>query len=294
MAPRTQLGYLLVDAGIISIKTLDRALEMQKGSGKRIGALLQEMGIVSEEEVVESLAKQCNLRTVRNFAGQNFPRELLSLVPAKLALEKTIFPLKQHQGMLAIATLDPFDNATFDYLAGKTGMKIYLALATRGDIFAAINKHYLNGKWKRGARQKVLLIDSSQIVVKLLEPALAQEGYDVFVEFDGVDGLKSAYTHHPDIIICDLMMPRMDGYTFLQALQAHPDTTDIPVILMSSKASTEEEHRALKAGFNDFIWKPAMPIRVLARIRKVFNYLEGSRRPSASTNSTHRRPGASL
>ncbi len=118
MASRIQIGNLLVQAGIITVMTLERSLAMQKGSGKRLGDFLREMGIVTEEEVIEALARQCSLRTVRKFADQSFPKELLDLVPARMALEKIIFPLKQHQGMLAVATLDPFDRDTFEALAG--------------------------------------------------------------------------------------------------------------------------------------------------------------------------------
>ena len=77
-----------MDAGIISVKTLERALKIQKGSGKRLGALLRDMGIVTEEEVAEALASQFNLKTVRNFADHPFPKDLLDLVPAQMALDK--------------------------------------------------------------------------------------------------------------------------------------------------------------------------------------------------------------
>jgi CheY-like chemotaxis protein len=280
MASRKQIGNLLVEAGIITVKTLERALKIQKGSDKRLGALLTEIGVVTEEEIAEALAKQCDLRTVKNFAGQPFPMELLDLVPVQMALEKLVFPLKQHGGMLAIATLDPFDLVTFECLAEKTRMKIYPVLATRDDIFSAIKKHYLKGKWEKSSRQKVLILDPSPIITKMLEPALAREGYEVLVAHDGIDGLKLAYTHHPDIIICDSMMPRMDGYNFMLALRAHPETTDMPVILLSARASGEEERRALKAGFSDFIGKPAMPVRVLARVKILLSSLESKRQPA--------------
>ncbi len=278
MATKNQIGNLLVEAGIISVKTLERALEMQRGSGKRLGALLKEMGLVTEEEVIEALARQCDLRTARNFADLSYPKELLDLVPAKLAVEKLIFPLKHHDRMLSIATLDPFDRDTLDNLAKETGMEVHLALATRDDIFAAIRKHYLKGKLVKGSRQKILLLDPSPVVTSFLRGELEKEGYEVFVAYDGVDGLKLAFSHHPDIVVCDLAIPRMDGYHFMHALKAHPDMTDIPVILMSAKTSTEEEHRALKAGFVDFIGKPAMPIRVLAKIQKAFTVAERGRR----------------
>jgi CheY-like chemotaxis protein len=268
MASRIQIGNLLVEAGIISVKTLERALQLQKGSGKRLGTLLRDMGIVTEEEVLAALARQCNLRTVRNFAEQSFPKALLDLVPAHLALEKLIFPLKQFERMLAIATLDPFDQPTFDSLAEKTGMGIYLALSTRDNIVAAIKKHYIVGKWAAGGRQRVLLIDPSPVVTQFLQTPLEKEGYEVLIANDGIEGLKLAFSLHPDLILCDLMMPRMDGYTFMHAVKTHPETTHIPMILLSAKISTEEEDHALKAGFAGFIGKPAMPIRVLFKIKK--------------------------
>lgn len=269
MASKMQIGNLLVEAGIISVKTVERALEMQKGNGKRLGMLLKDMGIVTEVEVIEALAKQYQLRIVRNFADQPFPKELLCLVPPSLAIDKMIFPLKQYQGMMAIATLDPLDRETFGYLEEKTGLKIYPALATREDIFAAIKKHYRVGTLAINGRLKILLMDYSPIVTNLLTQTLEEEGYEVFVAHDGIDGLKLAYSHRPDIILCDLTMPRMDGYIFMHALKAHPDMTDLPVLLMSSKVSPEEEKLAMEAGFIDFIPKPAMPVSVLARIKKV-------------------------
>ncbi len=288
MALKSQIGDLLVKAGIISVKTLERALEMQKGSDKRLGALLKEMGIVTEEEVIEALARQCSLRTARNFDDHNYPKELLDLVPAQLALEKLIFPLKHHDGMLAVATLDPFDHDTFDHLAKETGMQIHLALATRDDIFAAIRKHYLKGKLVKESRQKVLLLDPSPVVTSFLKGELEKEGYEVIVAYDGIDGLKLAFSRHPDIVVCDLMMPRMDGYHFMHALKAHPEMAGIPIILMSAKASTDEEHRALRAGFVEFISKPAMPIRVLAKIQKAFALAESGRQGPAPA-ATRRR-----
>jgi len=82
--------------------------------------------------------------------------------------------------------------------------------------------------------------------------------------------LKLAISHHPDLIVCDLFMPRMDGYAFMLSLKKHADMAAIPVILMTAKDSTEEEYKALKAGFFDFIGKPAMPVRVITRIKRTF------------------------
>jgi CheY-like chemotaxis protein len=287
-----RIGNLLVQAGIISFKTLERVLEMQKGSGKRLGALLKDMGIITEGEVIEALARQCNLRIVRNFAGKSFPKELLDLVPAQLALEKLVFPLKRYEGILAVAILDPFDNATIDFLLEKTGMRIYPVLAARDDIITAIRKHYPNEKCEKSSGQKILIIDPSPLIMKMYESALSNEGYEVIVAPDGVDGLKVAYIQHPDLILCDRLMTRMDSGSFMQALRAHPETSQIPIILMSSKLSSEEEESALDAGFIDFIGKPATPMYVLGRVKKVFSSLENNLHLVEQLNSPYARNDA--
>ena len=285
MESRIRIGNLLVQAGIITVKTLERALELQKGSDKRLGALLKDMGIITEEEVIEALARQCNLRIVRNFAGESFPKELLDLVPAQMALEKLVFPLKRYEGILAVAILDPFDNATIDFLLEKTGLRIYPVLAARDDIISAIRKHYPNGALDKNSGKKILIIDPSPIIMKMYESALAHEGYEVLVARDGVDGLKVAYIQHPDLILCDRMIPRMDSGNFILALRAHPETSHIPIILMSSKLSAEEEKLAMEAGFIDFIGKPATPMYVLDRVKKVFSKLGNKQCPGKRLNS---------
>jgi len=293
MGQNNPIGNLLVEAGIISVRTLERVLHVQKGSGKCLGTLLNEMGIVTEEEVVEALARQCSLKTIQHFAEQDFPRELLELMPAELALGKLIFPLKRNKGMLAIAVLDPFDHATFKQLEETTGLRLYLALASRDEILSAIRTHYLQDCGRKSCRQTLLLMESSPSNLKILRAALEKEGYEVLMASDGFEGLKSAFSHRPDLIICDACMPSMDGYSFMHTLKAHPETTDIPVILTSSKDSPEDEHRALKAGFTDYIGKPVMPVRLLARVRKTFASIE-KRRRSAHQNAASPAEGRSL
>lgn len=277
MEPRIKIGKLLVQAGIISEKTLERALDLQKGSIKRLGEILHGMGIVNEQEIIDALARQCDLRIVRNFADQPFSKELLDLVPAETALEKIVFPLKHSDKMLALAVLDPFDKKTFDDISQKTGMKIHPVLSTKEEILSAVKKHYLNVEKTDTGMQKILLIDNSQVLTEVLELAIQKEGFEVLVANDGKEGLKLAMTHQPDLIICDQFMPRMDGYAFIRSLRMYDDTESTPVILMTVKASLEEELKALKAGFIDFISKPSMPVQVIARIKRAFAIMEYTR-----------------
>ncbi len=274
MSDRKQLGNILVNAGLITVKTLERALDRQKGSGKRLGAVLEEMGVITEDELIKALAAQFGFRTVSGFAAHSFTWDVLGLVPENLAVQKLVFPLKRQDGMLALALTDPFDNETIDFLSQKSGMKIIPVLATRNEISDAITKHYLGGKPISSGKRKILVVDDSQALAAIIQVALQKEGYEVFVAYDGVDGLKAAMTHLPDIIISDTVMPRMDGYSMKRALAANPSTAPIPMILLTSKASGEDEQRALEAGFLDFIPKPVQTIRVVSRVRRAFELLK--------------------
>jgi CheY-like chemotaxis protein len=104
-----------------------------------------------------------------------------------------------------------------------------------------------------------------------LAAALTNERFEVLVAGDGVEGLKLSLSQYPDLIICDQFMPRMDGYKFMLTLKEYHEQSELPIILMTSKASKEEEDKALTAGFTDFIGKPTMPAKVIERIQRVFS-----------------------
>ncbi len=270
---KRHLGDLLVEAGIITVKTLERALERQKGSGKRLGIVLEEMGVLTDEELVEALARQFGFKTAKNFAMYSFPPELLALVPEDMAATKLVFPLSRREGMLAIAISDPFDAETLEFLAKKNGVKVFPVLATRDDILAAVRKFYLHGREASGNTAKILVVDDSPAVATIIKVALEKENYDVTVGRDGVEGLKLALANRPDLVICDAIMPRLDGFGFKRALEGTPQTSGIPVILLTSKASGEDEQKALEAGFLDFIPKPVQPIRVVSRVKRAFSII---------------------
>jgi len=274
---KMHLGELLVDSGIITVKTLERALARQHGSGKRLGIVLDEMGVISQEELIEALAKQFGFATLRGATTYSAPeRELLELIPEQVALEKLVFPLKRENGELYLAISDPFDTDTIDFLEAKTSLRIVPVLATREDILDAVKQHYL-AEAARNSTQKILVLDDSSDVTSVIGGALRKEGYEVVAANDGVEGLRIAFSQKPDLILCDANMPRMDGYALMRAIKANPATAGIPMILLTPKASPEEEHRALKSGFHDFIAKPMMTIRVVARVKRAFEIREQGR-----------------
>lgn len=273
MEQKKQLGTILVESGIISAKTLERALERQKSSGKKLGSVLEDMGVLTEEEIVDALAKQFGYKVARGFAAFSFPIDVLAYVHVDLALQKTIFPLKLYDGKLALAVTDPFDFDTFDFLSKKNGVQIFPVLATRNEIIAAITGHYLHGQEDTTDAKKVLVVDDSSSVTAIISAALKKEGFAVIEASDGIEGLKHAIADQPHLIICDSVMPRMDGFGLLRALRTNSATAGIPAILLTSKASSEDEVKAFDAGFLDFIPKPVQPMRVVSRVKHAFKII---------------------
>ena len=266
------LGEILVNSGIITVKTLERALTRQQGTGKRLGTVLEEMGVVTQEELTESLAKQSGLDTVKGLlASSGFSAELIGLVPEEIAVSRLVFPLNLQAGVLTLAVSDPFDTETRELLERLNSLKIAPVLATRDEISNALHLHYLQGETDDNAPRKILVVDDSSEVTSDIAQALRMEGYEVQTANDGVDGLAIAFAGKPDMILCGASMPRMDGYALMRAVKANPATAGTPMILLTSKSSPEEKHRALKSGFHDFIAKPMMSVRVVSRVKRAFD-----------------------
>lgn len=269
MTVKRQLGDLLVEAGIISKTTLERALARQKLTKKKLGGTLEEMGVITEEEIADALAKQFGFKTVKGIAEHTFQKELLDLVPVDIAVSRPVFPLKRGDNMIALAITDPFDSETMEFLSKKTGMKIIPVLSTRNDILAAVKKYYLQDVPSEGIeKEKILVVEDTPAIAYIIQAALTKEGYHVILAHDGIEGLKLALTEKPDLILSDLNMPRMDGYGLLRNLRSNTSTAGIPVVLLTSKATPEEEHKALEFGFIDFVAKPVQPIRIVTRVRR--------------------------
>ena len=263
------LGDILVEAEIISKKTLERALVRQKEGKQRLGVVLEEMGVITEDELAEALGTQFNFKTIKNFINHSFSQELLDLLPSDFAMKKLVFPLKQKDNMLAVAITDPFDMETMEMLSRITGFQIIPVISTRKEILDAISKNYLKSAISSESTDSILIVEDSTAVAAVIQAALTKEGYTVIVANDGLEGLKLAISERPLLIVTDSVMPRMDGFGLLRALKANPMTSEIPVIMLTSKASSEDEQKALEFGFIDFIPKPVQPVRVVSRVKRV-------------------------
>jgi DNA-binding response OmpR family regulator len=113
---------------------------------------------------------------------------------------------------------------------------------------------------------KVLLVDDDPVILKLLQVNFEMEGYTVMTAADGVEGLERARSERPDIILLDIMMPRMDGLQVTQALKDDESTKDIPIILLSAKAQASDIQAGRDMGADDYLTKPFDPLELLERV----------------------------
>ena len=113
---------------------------------------------------------------------------------------------------------------------------------------------------------KVLIVEDDKNISDLLQLYLQKEGYTVLSAVDGGDGLAKFRAESPDLVLLDLMMPVMDGWSVCKAIRAESKT---PVIMLTAKGETDDKVLGLKTGADDYITKPFEMKEVLARIEAV-------------------------
>jgi len=115
----------------------------------------------------------------------------------------------------------------------------------------------------------VLVVDDDPVILRLLEVNFEMEGFAVLTAGDGQEGVDAAREHRPDLVVSDVMMPRVSGLQLVQQLKADPDTKDIPVILLSAKAQVDDIRSGMEAGADDYVTKPFEPLELVDRVNKL-------------------------
>jgi DNA-binding response OmpR family regulator len=120
-------------------------------------------------------------------------------------------------------------------------------------------------------QRKILIVDDSAFEQRVLVDLLSELPYRVSVAFNGLQGYQLALLNQPDLILLDVRMPNMDGYTACRLLKANPVTEHIPIIFLSGADADEERIMGLSIGGVDFVSKPFSPGELAARIQVHLN-----------------------
>jgi two-component system, cell cycle response regulator DivK len=118
----------------------------------------------------------------------------------------------------------------------------------------------------------ILVVEDNERNLKLLRDVLEYAGYDVRVARTAEDGITSAVSEPPDLVLMDLQLPGIDGMEALRRLRESPRTADVPVVAVTAQAMKQDRERALDAGFNGYVEKP---ITVRAFPDQVRRFLSG-------------------
>src|SRR6266571_5664121 len=116
---------------------------------------------------------------------------------------------------------------------------------------------------------RVLVVDDVELNVRLLTAKLASEYFEVVSADNGPAALDMVEAELPDIILLDVMMPRMDGFEVCRRLKANPHTADIPVVMVTALSDVADRLRGLESGADEFLTKPVNDTALFARVRSL-------------------------
>lgn len=103
---------------------------------------------------------------------------------------------------------------------------------------------------------RILLVDDAEAFRQTFAEALRAQGHEVLEAADGLDGIKLARAHRPDVVVSDIKMARLDGYAMTSVLRQHPDTVDLPLVLMTGESDLKGMRKGMSLGADDYITKP--------------------------------------
>ena len=119
--------------------------------------------------------------------------------------------------------------------------------------------------------KKILLIEDDPVSRKFMELILQKEGFQVMTAVNGLEGLRKARTESPDLLVLDVMLPGLDGFEICYRLRSEPDTTKLPILILSAKGQDSDRDAALKVGANAFLSKPVDRLVLFSKVTELLN-----------------------
>ena len=115
----------------------------------------------------------------------------------------------------------------------------------------------------------ILVVDDDPVILQLLQVNFEMEGFTVITAADGQEGVERTRAERPDVIVSDVMMPRMSGLELVAELKGDPDTAAIPVLLLTAKAQQSDIADGMAKGADDYVTKPFEPLDLVDRVNRL-------------------------
>lgn len=119
------------------------------------------------------------------------------------------------------------------------------------------------------AKKKILIIEDEKGIAEDIAVRLEVEGFQVVNAYDGKTGVDNAREKNPDLILLDVLLPKIDGFEVCKILKSSPKTEKIPILMLTSLSAVGDVEKAFDAGVNDYLTKPFEYDRLLKKIRKL-------------------------
>ncbi len=117
--------------------------------------------------------------------------------------------------------------------------------------------------------RKILLVDDSETVLQMEQMILAKNSYELILARDGEEGVAKALASRPDLILMDIVMPKMDGFEAVRRLRGTAETRGVPIVMVTSKAEAESMEAGYENGCSDYILKPIDRLELLAKVKNL-------------------------
>lgn len=131
---------------------------------------------------------------------------------------------------------------------------------------------------------KILAVDDEPLYQHLLKVNLEKEGYDVITASNGEEALEMVSTRHPDLVIMDIMMPKMDGLTACERIRQF---SNIPIVILTARGEEQDRVRGLNIGADDYVVKPFSATELVARVRAVLRRTSSDEQATQNRYFTH-------
>jgi DNA-binding response OmpR family regulator len=119
------------------------------------------------------------------------------------------------------------------------------------------------------APRKILLVDDSETILQMEQMILEPKSYKLIMARDGEEGVAKALESNPDLILMDVVMPKMNGFEAVKKLRANQQTRAVPIVMVTSKAEAESMEAGYKSGCSDYIIKPIDGLELVAKVKNL-------------------------
>jgi two-component system alkaline phosphatase synthesis response regulator PhoP len=135
---------------------------------------------------------------------------------------------------------------------------------------------------------KILIVDDEKDIVELISYNLEKEGFSTAKAFDGEDALKLVKTQKPDLMILDLMLPKINGLDVCRTIRHNPETVGLPIIMLTAKSDEVDKIIGLEVGADDYVTKPFSVKELIARVRSILRRMKEGEKYTGREEFVHK------